>query len=176
MTDLKAEYDALHALMIWESDSDDLRPEFRHGDFRAKPFEERADIITARRKQIREEMGLPEPEAYSKDEAIDVLLKQMAGMAHYWANVPDDSSLGCQPKTPLDRINGFAFSMLSLIDGSNMGFPAFNLVPAISADDIEFHKAEGERYFAPDEPINDETALHEVWGKYELGEDGEPVR
>lgn len=179
---LLREMTALHNRWIFNIDSDDLPHHFRGELFEKLSEEDRAKAITRRRACLRHDLihlygvDMPEARAYTKDEAVDALLKQMAGLAHYWATLDDDNAIGCEPRTPLDRINGFAFSMLSLFDGSNAGFPAFDIVPTTPDEDIEFYKAEGEKWFDASGPINDECELHSRWHKFELGEDGSKVR
>jgi hypothetical protein len=70
----------------------------------------------------------------------DELMKHLAGIAKYWADIDD--------KTPLERCNGVVFSILSTIDGCSGWVDAINLVQ----DGVT---------------INDNAMLHEQWRHYE---------
>jgi hypothetical protein len=113
------------------------------------------------------------PRQMTKDECVDKLLKQLAGISHYWATLPPNPNSPLESdhveKTPLDRCNGLVFSILAMLDGSNIGFPAFNLVPDPAKGDSEYLAAQGQ-HFWPDTPINDDTHLHDLWHKYQIEE------
>lgn len=51
----------------------------------------------------------------------DKFLNHCAGMAQYWASLPD--------KTPLERTTGVLHSVFAVLDGSHVEFPAMDLVP-----------------------------------------------
>jgi hypothetical protein len=111
------------------------------------------------------------PREMTKDESVDKLLNQLATLSHYWATLKPNPNSPLESdrveKTPLERCNGLVFSILAMIDGSNIGLPAFDLVPVQPEDDKEFLIARGEHYW-PTHAINDDTHLHDRWHKYEI--------
>jgi hypothetical protein len=49
-----------------------------------------------------------------------------------------------------------------MLDGGNIGLPAFNLVPSPHPDDKDYYKSVGENWYKR-EAINDDTQLHEEY-------------
>lgn len=98
-------------------------------------------------------------EATSEEDLRDAFLRVLAGYAHYWATLPD--------KTPLERCNGLAFSILVMIDGGSMSLPAFDLIARPHPDDIFYHQVEGSDWIEEGTVISD-GGLHEVWHRYEI--------
>lgn len=97
---------------------------------------------------------MTEPRAYTADEACDQLLDQIRGLARYWAAQPD--------KTPQERCDGLAFSILTLIDGqTTSNLPAITLVLEPHPDDKEFYRAEGENWYEEGMAINTDCMLHD---------------
>ena len=105
------------------------------------------------------------PRPLTKEEMRAAILEYMHGMVRYWANCE------VRPDTVEQRISGFAFSVLTMIDGCTLAIPALNL----SAETSEEHKAymrdEGENWWPTGEPINDDLMLHECWHKAETRHD-----
>ncbi|MBD3261177.1 MAG: hypothetical protein GF334_05760 [Candidatus Altiarchaeales archaeon] len=106
-----------------------------------------------------------EPREMTVEECREIFMRQVASIAAYWARVPG--------RTDLEKCNGVAFSILSMLDGSNVDIPAFDLIPSPHGSDEEFHRDEGENWWprAPDEvretlPIINDTMLHEMWHRY----------
>jgi hypothetical protein len=93
------------------------------------------------------------PHAIEKDQAINEFLAQVRGIARYWGNLPD--------KTPHERCEGTAFSILSLLDGSNVNFPAVQLALDPHPDDKEYNEERGMDWYEPGMVINDKIHLHE---------------
>jgi hypothetical protein len=104
-------------------------------------------------------------QAIPAEDLRDEFLLTLAGYAHYWATLPD--------KTALERCNGFAFSVLAMLDGCNMGLPAFDLVARPHPDDKALLQAEG-RDWIEDGTVITDTMLHEFWSRYERDERGTP--
>jgi hypothetical protein len=100
-----------------------------------------------------------EPRAITADELRDELLDHMRHMARYWANVDSDDF-----KTVHSKIEGFAHSVLVMLDGCSDGLPAFDLVAKPHEDDKQYNIDNGEDW------IEDETRiinmLHEYWYKH----------
>lgn len=101
---------------------------------------------------------MPEPRAYTAEETRDKFLKTLASIAEYWGGLKDQS--------PMDAVNGVVFSMLALIDGSNMGFPGLRLYPETADEDEAYHRGLGENYYDRQTLVND-APLHELWFEYQ---------
>lgn len=97
---------------------------------------------------------MSEPRAYTADEVRDKLLDHVRALARYWAASPD--------KSPLERCEGVAFSILALLDGSHCGIPGFDLYPSQHPDDKAYHAARGENWYDEDVLVND-CQLHELF-------------
>ncbi len=91
--------------------------------------------------------------AKTVDEVKEEFLSQVKCIAHYWANLPD--------KTSLERCDGVAFSILNILDGCS-SLPAFDLLVSPHEDDKQFNIDEGEDYYEPKMMIND-CMLHEEY-------------
>lgn len=57
----------------------------------------------------------------------------------YWDSVEN--------KTPVEKMEGLAFSILAAIDGCSMDLPGFILAPYPAKEDKAYHKKNGENYF-----------------------------
>lgn len=88
--------------------------------------------------------------AYTKQEARTQVLEQIRHIAQYWANLPD--------KTPLQRTEGMAHTMLGIFDGVGC-LPAFDIVIRPHEDDKQFYIDEDEDYFEDGMVINDDCRL-----------------
>lgn len=97
------------------------------------------------------------PRAKTAEEVRSEFLQTIAGLAAYWAGLPD--------KTPLERCNGLAFSILSQIDGSGE-MPSLDLMLAPHEEDAAYHREIGENWYEAGQLIND-TMLHEQWHHYQ---------
>lgn len=97
-----------------------------------------------------------EPRAWTSDELCKKFVKQIEIIAREWARYPD--------KTPLERTEGMAHSVLALIDGCTLVFPAINLVPSPHDEDKAFHISEGENFFEKT-AFNDSTSLRYLLNK-----------
>lgn len=97
-------------------------------------------------------------EARKAEDVRKDFLDHIAHMSSYWSRLPD--------KSPLERCNGLAFSILTLIDGSGE-LPAMDLILRPHPDDERFYRDEGEDFYLDGQVIND-TMLHEMWGKHEI--------
>lgn len=108
---------------------------------------------------------MSEPRAMTKQEMADRFLKTVVALARYWATVPAEKLMPDQ-KPEYARVSGMAFSMLSILDGCNMGLPAFNLVPVCDEGDRDYMARAGENWWQ-EIAINDETTLHAIFQKME---------
>ena len=72
-------------------------------------------------------------------------------LIRYWETVEDKpfphNNFEAKPKTPGDRLEGLAFSFLSMLDGACMDVPAFTLYPDPHPEDKQFHKDEGSNWW-----------------------------
>jgi hypothetical protein len=81
--------------------------------------------------------------AYTPDEVQEKFLRQVWRYISYWERES-------RAETSQAKMEGLAHSILSMIDGSNIGLPAWILAPLPHADDKAYNQANGEKYF----PIN----------------------
>ena len=95
--------------------------------------------------------------AYTKEEVRELFLAIIQDNARYWAELPG--------LTPQERCDGLAFSILTLLDGSRVGFPAVDLVLSSHQDDENDAMENGANWFKQGMVINDDCMLHELWAK-----------
>ena len=95
------------------------------------------------------------PRAYTAEEVRQQFIDHVRALSRYWATLPGN-------KTPQERCDGLAFSILVAIDGGAMALPAFDLAPAPYPDDEEFHRSHGENWYEAGMVIND-CQLHELF-------------
>ncbi len=97
--------------------------------------------------------------AYSKREIKDMFIKHVRMIASEWSKYEN--------KTPLERCQGTAFSILAMIDGCQVGFPLVNLSIEPAEEDKEYHKSLNENYFERGMIFNDEYSLHDEFYREE---------
>lgn len=95
------------------------------------------------------------PRAYTAEEVREKFLDYVRALSRYWATLPGD-------KTPQERLDGLAFSILVAIDGGSTHLPAFDLAPAPHPDDEDFYRRRGENWYEAGVVIND-CQLHELF-------------
>jgi len=100
-----------------------------------------------------------QPRAKTADEVREEFMRHLAGIAHYWATLPD--------KTPIEQCNGVVFSILNIFDGTAVGLPAMDISLSPHPDDQEYHRSDGSNWYEPQQVINGGLALHEQWCDYE---------
>lgn len=84
---------------------------------------------------------------------------------HHWYTLHPSRNETGKPDA-LWRLEGLAFTILSLIDGCAGDMPGFALVPTAHPDDEAYHKAQGDDYypyFEPEGDIREDRMLHEDW-------------
>ncbi len=96
---------------------------------------------------------VPMSRAYTADEVRREFLDYCREMARYWADLPD--------KTPLERCEGVAFSILVAIDGETLGLPCFDMVVSPHPSDQAYAENLGEDYYGPGTVINADAMMHE---------------
>ena len=99
---------------------------------------------------------MTESRAYTQEEVREQLLGHIQHLCHYWATV----KLTDTPDTIRERLDGLAFSILTMIDGCS-GLPAFDLIPAPHEEDKAFAINEGENWY--DKEVINECQLHELF-------------
>lgn len=95
-----------------------------------------------------------EPKPYSQEEACKLVVEHLRTMAAYWAEIPNLSTK--------ERVEGMAFSCLTMIDGSSP-LPGFALTPIVDDVDVTCCQESGEPYFDPSRPINLPYSLHDMF-------------
>lgn len=121
-------------------------------------LEGRLDIAGGTVRMPSASMRVPRP--YTKDEASRKLVGHMISIAEEWANLEGDRS-------PMDRMKGMLHSILVLLDGGTMAFPRIDLVPQYCPEDVDFLREQCRNWLAPNEPINDECSLHDLFNSME---------
>jgi len=106
--------------------------------------------------------------AYTRDEVKALFQSAVRDRVKHWAGttVPPgliDRADGDEVRA---RLEGLAFSIMTLLDGETCELPKFAVIPDPHPDDRKFHIKEGEDYFPPlrtRAPICDIAgALHET--------------
>lgn len=90
--------------------------------------------------------------AKTAEEAQAEFLQAVRGIAQQWADVPHH--------TVQERCEGVAFSILSLVDGTSVGFPSLDLVLRPHEEDRQFAIDNGDDWYSDGQVIN-ESYLHE---------------
>jgi hypothetical protein len=83
------------------------------------------------------------PRPYTPEEQREMFLDHLKAMARYWAG----ANLPCN-NTLLERLEGFAFSVCSMLDGCSE-LPAFDVTPCPHPTDKNFHIENGENWWVP---------------------------
>ena len=105
---------------------------------------------------------MSEPREYTAEEVRELVYAHFWSIIDYWSNLPDIDKR--------DAVSGCVFSVLSMLDGSTLGLPAFAIVTEPHPLDKEFHQKRGENWF----PENDTSSqrgniadvmLHEFFHK-----------
>jgi hypothetical protein len=94
------------------------------------------------------------PRAYTAQEVTEKILEGVVKQVRYWQKQPSCGTME-------NRVEGVAFSILSMLDGSTMDLPAFNLSPDTEEDHINDCIEEGKNYYDPDTVVS--TSLHELF-------------
>lgn len=83
---------------------------------------------------------------YTTEEVREKVLNHIWALIEYWdgGNLPHS-------KTRRERLEGFAHSLLAMLDGSSAELPGFIIAPCPHEDDREWRKARGENWY----PEND---------------------
>lgn len=93
--------------------------------------------------------------AKTAEEVREEFLRHISDLVEYW----DSES---RAHTLRERLDGLAFSILNIFDGTTTALPAFNISCAPHPDDKEFSISNGEDWYEDGLVIND-CSLHELW-------------
>lgn len=106
---------------------------------------------------------MEKPREKTKEEVQEEFLNHIRNMVDYWDELPQKSSK--------ERLEGLAFSILAMLDGSAIELPAFIVAPLPCEEDKEFCIEEGRNYFPQNHKIEDKIncdiagSLHDLWSK-----------
>ena len=92
----------------------------------------------------------------SKEQARENFLTAIRGAVEYW----EDEE---RAQTSKKKLEGLAFSILNIIDGSGMIMPALDICLSPHPDDKQYAIDNGEEWYEPGMCINDDVMLHEFW-------------
>lgn len=108
---------------------------------------------------------MTEPREYTPEEIRDQFLNHMRHLVDYWSG----EDVGT--RSTKDRLDGLAFSFLSMIDGCSMAMPGFRIFPTCHPTDPDYLREHDENWY----PVNDDSGdmrgeittgyLHEIWYK-----------
>lgn len=96
------------------------------------------------------------------EEARYLFMKHVADCVNYWDK---------ESRTPdtREKLEGLAFSILTMLDGCSMGLPGYEVRPlSKNPDDTQYAIENGFDYY-PEESydiIGDKVALHEIFHQY----------
>ena len=114
---------------------------------------------------------MDEPREFTEDEVLERLLKQVWVNIDYWAGRYDEevAAYSCRKK-----LEGLAFSLLAMLDGSNIDLPKFVVAPDPHPEDKSYLRdIEGENWYP--ENYNADVkcdlggSLHELFHRFDPG-------
>ena len=105
-----------------------------------------------------------EARVYTEDEIREKFLKHIWLLIQYWECLSKREDVR-------EKLEGLAFSILSMIDGSTYELPAFVLAPMPHPEDKAYHQQRNENWFPQNHEadINCDIAggLHELFHRYD---------
>lgn len=96
---------------------------------------------------------------YTKEEILNNFIRAIWDRIDYW-----ESEI--RTETSRDKLEGLAFSILSILDGCAMDLPAFIIAPDPHPDDKGFCQEQGENWY----PENHDIEIKGSLDKYQLHE------
>ena len=97
---------------------------------------------------------------YTQDEIREQFLEHIRMLVKYWGNLENRTTEG--------KLDGLAFSILSMIDGSTM-LPQFIVAPNSHPDDKQYYIENGEPYYPDNSDLdilgNISGSLHDSYYK-----------
>lgn len=94
----------------------------------------------------------------SKEEMVDLVINMCWTYVNYWDELDDPT------KTTRDRIAGCVFSMLAMMDGSNVTIPGFMLIPMSTDEDVDYTERASERPWPSTDEIKDLLEQYDIGG------------
>lgn len=104
------------------------------------------------------------PRAYTEEEARAMFLEKVYEIKEFWEKES-------RKETLKEKMEGCIFSIMALLDGSHIGFPAVSLLLDPHSGDKDYHKEQGENWFEPEMEIGDLVELHDEWQKLRAEKD-----
>ena len=99
---------------------------------------------------------MTDPRPYTQEEARCLFLEAVKGCVHYWSKIARGSEA--------EKLDGLAFSILNLIDGSSGQYPAsLDLVVRVHPDDAEYHRENGDNWHEDGMVLNEGAHLHDQY-------------
>lgn len=105
-----------------------------------------------------------ESREWTQEEIREKFLLHISALVDYWADV------GGNPKSLRDRLEGLAFSFLTMLDGSCMDLPSFEVIATPHESDKAHAKEVGDNWWPQPPPeleeaitIHGSAMLHEMW-------------
>jgi hypothetical protein len=95
-------------------------------------------------------------EAKSESELRDDFIDNIWAAVRYWGRES-------RAETSDRKLEGLAFSILNIFDGTSMGFPACDIVLRPHPEDKAYHIQEEEDWIEDGTVINGDCMLHEMW-------------
>jgi hypothetical protein len=83
---------------------------------------------------------MKKPRAYTVEECRKMLLDHARVLVKYW----DNESRAITSK---DKLEGLAFSMLTMLDGEGVIIPQMKIIPNPHPEDKQYHKDNGENWW-----------------------------
>lgn len=97
---------------------------------------------------------MKEVRAYTEEETRELFLEHVRDLVDYW---------NAQKVDRKEAIEGIAFSILTVLDGSTIALPGFRVSPICPEEDVKYYKKSGKNYY--DESIDIAGCLHEHFYK-----------
>lgn len=91
------------------------------------------------------------PRAYTKSESREIFLNHIWYLIEFWN--------GVEERTRRSRLEGFAHSILSMLDGCSTELPGFKIIPDPHEDDEAYQRSHGNNWWMRDIDIG--GGLHE---------------
>lgn len=95
------------------------------------------------------------------EEMKEELLNHILCLVDYWNN---------QSGTTHDKLDGLAFSILSILDGCTI-LPAYSVIPLMAEEDKEYYIENGENYYP--EEVDIAGSLHDTYAQLSSRMNGE---
>lgn len=97
---------------------------------------------------------MTESRVYTKEEVLKKFLNHIWSLIDYWDAI--------EKQTSREKLEGLAFSILNIFDGTTMDLPAMDLILRPHPDDRKFCESHDENWYEPGMCFND-TMLHEIF-------------